>query len=370
MTKTQIPYTKPSITQLEIDYVTDAITNGWGAQCYEYIHKFEKAFSEHLGVEYAIATSSATGALHMGLAALGIGFGDEVIMADTNWVASAAPIVHLGATPIFVDILEDSWCLDPKKVEQAITNKTKAILAVHIYGNLCEMDQLLEIGKKYGIPVIEDAAEAIGSIYRGRRAGSIGEFGVFSFHGTKTMTTGEGGMFITQNRELYEKVLTLSNHGRARDCKKQFWPEIVGYKYKMSNIQAAIGLAQVRRIDELIKKKREIFQYYSSNLLCLGGLEMNPEPKHKTNGYWMPTVRFLRESFDLEHLSSNFKINGIDARPFFWPLSMTPALFSDQYKSNINAYKICFESINLPSFHDISEEQLDRVIEVINKYLR
>jgi perosamine synthetase len=369
MTKTQIPYTKPSITQLEIDYVTDAITNGWGSQCYEYIHKFEKAFGEHLDVEYSIATSSATGALHMGLAALGIGLGDEVIMADTNWIASAAPIVHLGARPIFVDILEQSWCLDPDKIEQLITSKTKAILAVHLYGNLCEMDKLLEIGRRHGIPIIEDAAEAIGSSYHGKRAGSMGEFGVFSFHGTKTMTTGEGGMFVTRKKELYEKVLTLSNHGRARTCNKQFWPETVGYKYKISNVQAAIGLAQVNRIDELIKRKREIFEYYSSNLLCLGGLEMNPELSGLKNGYWMPTVRFKQKNFALENLSNIFKQQGIDARPFFWPLSMTPALSSDEYRLNANAYKICLESINLPSFHDMSIEQLDRVIEIIRKYL-
>jgi perosamine synthetase len=214
--KSRIFYTKPSITELEIRYATDAATTGWGDKCYDYIYRFEDAFKEHLGVKYAIATSSATGALHMGMAALGIGPGDEVILADTNWIATASPIVHLGATPVFVDILEDSWCLDPVLVERAITPKTKAIVAVHLYGNLCEMDQLLAIGEKHGIPVIEDAAEAIGSVYHGKRAGSMGKFGAFSFHGTKTITTGEGGIFVTNDADLYEHVLTLSNHGRAR----------------------------------------------------------------------------------------------------------------------------------------------------------
>ncbi len=249
--KPRIHYTKPSITELEIRYATDAAANGWGEKCYEYINRFEKAFKSHLGVKYAIATSSCTGALHMGMAALGIGPGDEVIMADTNWIATASPIVHLGATPVFVDILPDSWCLDPELVEQAITPRTKAIVAVHLYGNLCDMEQLLSIGKKYGIPVIEDAAEAIGSVYHGKRAGSMGKFGAFSFHGTKTLTTGEGGMFVTNDLELYEHVLTLSNHGRARGQTKQFWPDMVGYKYKMSNIQAAIGCAQIERIERL-----------------------------------------------------------------------------------------------------------------------
>ena len=159
------------------------------------------AFRQHLGVKYAIATSSCTGALHMGLAALGIGPGDEVIMADTNWIATAAPIVHLGAKPVFVDILPDSWCIDPELVEAAITPRTKAIIAVHLYGNLCDMDRLLAIGQKHGIPIIEDAAEAIGSDYHGKRAGSMGKFGTFSFHGTKTLTTGEGGMFVTNDAD-------------------------------------------------------------------------------------------------------------------------------------------------------------------------
>ena len=200
----RIYYTKPSITELEVRYATDAAANGWGEKCYEYIHRFEEAFKAHLGVKYAIATSSCTGALHMGMAALGIGPGDEVIMADTNWIATAAPIVHLGAKPVFVDILADSWCLDPALVEAAITPRTKAIVAVHLYGNLCEMDALLAIGEKHGIPVIEDAAEAIGSVYHGKRAGSMGKFGTFSFHGTKTVTTGEGGMFVTNDAALYE----------------------------------------------------------------------------------------------------------------------------------------------------------------------
>ena len=180
--KSRIFYTKPSITDLEIRYATDAATNGWGDQCYAYLERFEELFKDHLGVKFAIATSSCTGALHMGMSALGIGPGDEVIMADANWIATAAPIVHLGATPVFVDILADSWCIDPDKAEAAITPRTKAIVAVHLYGNLCDMERLLAIGAKYDIPVIEDAAEAIGSVYHGQRAGSMGVFSAFSFH--------------------------------------------------------------------------------------------------------------------------------------------------------------------------------------------
>jgi perosamine synthetase len=362
--KPRILYTKPSITELEIKYATDAAQNGWGDKCYDYINRFEEAFKKHLGVQYAVATSSCTGALHMGMAALGIGPGDEVILADTNWIASAAPITYLGAKPIFVDILPDSWCLDPELVERAITPRTKAILAVHIYGNLCEMEKLLAIGQKHGIPVIEDAAEAIGSIYHGKRAGSMGAFGSFSFHGTKTITTGEGGLFVTNDRNLYEKVLTLSNHGRSRKQTKQFWPDMVGFKYKMSNIQAAIGLAQIERIEELTKRKREIFHYYRDRISEIPGLSINPEPINTVNGAWMPTVVFSSEMrVTREMLQASFTNENIDARVFFYPLSSLP-MFKAK-KSNKVAWDLPTRAINLPSYHEIVDLEQDRVINVI-----
>ena len=363
--KTRIYYTKPSITDLEVRYATDAAANGWGDQCYAYINRFEELFKQHLGVQYAIATSSCTGALHMGMVALGIGPGDEVIMADTNWIATAAPIVHLGAKPVFVDILPDSWCIDPDKAEAAITPRTKAIVAVHLYGNLCDMDRLLAIGEKYGIPVIEDAAEAIGSVWHGKRAGSIGAFGAFSFHGTKTLTTGEGGMFVTNDADLFERVLTLSNHGRARGQTKQFWPDLVGFKYKMSNIQAAIGCAQMERIEELTQKKHEIFAAYRNQLQTLPGVSMNPEPDGTVNGAWMPTAVFAEDTgITREKLQAAFAAENVDARVFFWPLSSLPMF--EPIKANVMAWEIPERAINLPSFHDIMDDELGRVIQVIN----
>lgn len=364
----RIYYTKPSITEKEVAYASDAARNGWGERCYDYINRFEELFKQHLGVRYAIATSSCTGALHMGLHALGIGPGDEVILADTNWIATCAPIVYLGAKPVFVDILPDSWCIDPEKAEAAITSKTKAIIATHLYGNLCDMDRLLAIGERYGIAVIEDAAEAIGSVYKGKRAGSMGTFGVFSFHGTKTITTGEGGMFVTNDPDLYETVLTLSNHGRHREERRQFWPQVVGFKYKMSNIQAAIGCAQVERIEELIRRKREIFLFYQKHLSDFEQITMNPEPPWTQNGYWMPTVVFDKKTgVTREKLLKAFKAENIDARVFFWPLSSLP-MFTPR-KENINAWDIPTRSINLPSYHDIGEDEMRRIISVILQVL-
>lgn len=364
----KIHYTKPSITELEICYAADAAANGWGERCYEYITRFEQAFCEHLGVRHAIATSSCTGALHLGLAALGVGGGDEVILADTNWIATAAPIVHLGAKPIFVDILPESWCIDPVLTEQAITPRTKAIITTHLYGNLCAMEDLLAIGARHNIPIVEDAAEAIGSVYHGHRAGSMGIFGVFSFHGTKTITTGEGGMLVTNDDTLYEHVLTLNNHGRSRTQTKQFWPDFVGYKYKMSNIQAAIGCAQLDRIEELVARKRAIFHYYADHLLGIAGVSMNPEPPGTINGYWMPTVLFAPETgVRQSNLQRLFSEKNIDARVFFHPLSGL-SLFPDAVPA-LYASDIPPRAMNLPSYHCIPEDDLMRVVNVVKSAL-
>lgn len=364
----KIPYAKPSITELEVRYATDAVANGWGEHCYEYIDRFEAAFRDYVGTKYAIATSSCTGALHLGMAALGIGPGDEVILADSNWIATAAPIFHLGAKPIFVDVLRSSWCIDPDLVEPAITPRTKAIVAVHLYGNLCDMDRLISIGDSHGIPVIEDAAEAIGSTWHSKKAGSIGKFGAFSFHGTKTLTTGEGGMFITNDDDLFERVLTLSNHGRSRSETRQFWPELVGFKYKMSNVQAAIGLAQLERIDELVAFKRDIFFKYSKILDNHQGISMNSEPPGTTNGYWMPTVVFdSAKGIHKAQILAAFREAQIDARVFFNPLSSLP-MFSPKL-SNVVSYGLSERSVNLPSFVEITDDEIRRVIRVVEGLL-
>jgi len=366
--RSRILLSRPSITDLEVSFAEDAARNGWGDHCYDYIRRFESAFAAHVGVRHAIATSSCTGALHMGLGALGIGEGDEVILADTNWVATLAPVMHLGATPVLVDILEDTWCLDPDAVRAAITPRTRAIVAVHLYGNLCDMDALLAIGEEHGIPVIEDAAEAIGSCHRGRRAGSMGLFGGFSFHGSKTMTTGEGGMFVTDDADLYEKVLTLSNHGRSRNQSRQFWPDALGFKYKMSNLQAALGCAQLQRVEELIARKRAIFDAYRQALANESGVRMNPELPDTVIGAWMPTV-VLSDATRLTAgtLLQSFGENNIDARPFFYPLSMLP--WMQGHTCGRNALHIAERAVNLPSYHDMSVDDIARVADVIREAL-
>jgi perosamine synthetase len=364
----KIPYTKPSITELEVSLVADAARNGWGDKCYDYIHRYERDFAEYIGVEYAVATSSATGALTLGYSALGLGFGDEVILAESNWVATVSPLVHLGVRPVFVDIDPVSWCIDSESVKRAITSRTKAIVVTHLYGNLANMSELLSIGDHFGIPIVEDAAEALGSRYKGNHAGSMGKLGVFSFHGTKTLTTGEGGMLVTNDPALYSRILTLSNHGRALGEVKQFWPSYPGYKFKMSNIQAALGCGQLMRIGELIGRKRQIFENYKSLLGDHPSISMNPEDEGNVNSYWMPTVVFDKKSgVRTESLVEDFKSADIDARAFFWPLSSLD-FFEDEPKNTVS-WSIPRRAINLPTFYEITHDQQKFIADIILKAL-
>jgi len=353
------------MTELEVGHAHDAADNGWGSRCYQYIEDFQKKFAAYLGVPYAIATSSCTGALHMGLVALSIGAGDEVIIADINWIASASAITYTGATPVFVDVDPINWCISPEAVECAITAKTKAIVATHLYGNMCDMAALQALCDRYGLTLIEDAAEALGSSYHGKKAGGIGKLGVFSFHGTKTLCTGEGGMLVTHDQHIYETVLTLNSHGRSPTSTRQFWAERIGFKYKMSNIQAALGCAQIERINELVARKREIFFYYKEALSCLP-LRMNPEPEGVWNSYWMPTIVANSDvAFNRQTLLDTFKKDSIDGRIFFWPLTMLP-MFNPQFKgSNPVSYGLSERGINLPSYHDLTTAQQDRVIKAV-----
>ncbi|NQV78227.1 MAG: DegT/DnrJ/EryC1/StrS family aminotransferase [Lutibacter sp.] len=361
----KIPINKPSITELEISYVNDAITNGWGAKCYDYINRFEKDFTVFQETKYALATSSCTGAIHLALLALGIEADDEVIVPEITWIASAEPILYIGAKPVFVDVLENTWCIDPEKIEEAITPKTKAIIVVHIYGNLCNMDEIMKIAKKRNLVVLEDAAEALGSEYYGKKAGSIADAGVFSFHGTKTMTTGEGGIMVTNNEAIYEKAKILNDHGRnSKDPEnKMFWMRNYGYKYKMSNLQAALGCAQISRIEELINKKREIFNWYKELLKDIP-CQLNPELENTKNSYWLPTIVFDKSlNFNRNAFFELCKENGIDSRPFFFPLSSLPMF--EELRENKVAYEIYERGINLPSFHTITYEEIEKVSNII-----
>jgi perosamine synthetase len=365
----KIPINKPSITQKEIDYVTDAITNGWGSNCYDYIYKFEDAFKQYQNNKYAVATSSCTGAIHLALLALGVEANDEVIIPEITWIASASPIMYIGAKPVFVDVLKDTWCIDPQKIEAAITSKTKAIIVAHIYGNVCEMDEIMAIAKKHNLKVLEDAAEGLGSEYKGQKCGSIGDVGVFSFHGTKTITSGEGGMLVCNDEAIYKKVRVLNDHGRNPEDteNKPYWMRNYGYKYKISNLQAALGLAQIERAQELINNKIKIFNWYK-DLLKDENLELNPKSNDVINSYWMPTILLPKnKNLKREDFFEICKQNGIDSRPFFYPLSSLPMFTS--VKSNTIAYDLYYRGINLPSFNDITFAEVKLVCDLLINFL-
>ena len=369
----RIPVAGPWITQKEIDYVTDAVTNAWYSNANIYHDRFEKAFATYVGRKYAISLPSCTSALHLALLSLGVGVGDEVIVPDITWIATSAPITYVGATPVFADIDELSWCLSAESFAERITPKTKAVIIVDLYGNMPDMDAILEIAEKYGIAVIEDAAEAIGSEYKGKKAGSFGDVSTFSFHGSKTLTTGEGGMLVTDRKDIYQRCLFLRDHGRDPQS-KMFWNTEVAYKYKMSSMQAALGLAQLERIEELINRKREIFAWYKESLDGFYGITLNQEADRVKNTYWMVTA-ILDEKLAVkkEDMIKRLKEQSIDARPFFYPLSTLPAyqgVLPEPQPQNTVSLSLSRFAVNLPSALNLTQEQVIYVTEGLKRCVK
>ncbi len=369
----RIPVAGPWITQKEIDYVNDAVSGGWYANASNYINKFEAAFASYTGVKYAVAMPSCTAAIHIALLTLNINAGDEVIVPDITWIATAAPINYVGAVPVFVDIDKKTWCISPEAFEAAITPKTKAVIIVDLYGNVCDMDKIKEIARKNGIKIIEDAAQAVGAEYKGRRAGSFGDAGVFSFHGTKTLTTGEGGMFLTDSDEIYQRCIFLRDHGRNTQSGKMFWNDEVAYKYKMSNMQAALGLAQLERIDELIKRKIEIFEMYAELLSSYNMITLNYQAAGTRSAYWMVTA-VLNKKIGLtkEDIIKNMSSQNIDCRPFFYPLSSMPAYegvpgIEKARANNTVSYELSPYAVNLPGALTLTKEKIACVCDSLIK---
>jgi perosamine synthetase len=370
----RIPIAGPWITQKEIDYVTDAATNAWYDNAWDYITRFEKAFADYLGMAHAVSLPSCTAALHLSLLAHNIGPGDEVIVPELTWIATSAPISYVGAIPRFADIDPKTWCLDPKSYEANITSKTKAVIPVDLYGNMPDWAGLAEVAQKHGVPIIEDAAEAVGSTYRGQLAGTFGHTGCFSFHGSKTMVTGEGGMLVTNDEDLYHRIQFQRDHGR-KPGDVTFFNVEVGYKYKMSGLQAALGLAQIERIDELVAKKREIFSWYQAELQDFAEVSLNPEPEDGINSFWMVTALMDPElNIDKLDLMKRMGENGIDCRPFFHPLSSLPAYVDipDRERAqaaNQASYKLSPRGINLPSALCLEQQQVKRVCQELKRLI-
>lgn len=361
-----IPIAGPWITDKEVEYVADAARNAWYSNANEYTSRFEEAFRQYVGRKFAASLPSCTSGLHLSLAALGIGPRDEVIVPDTTWIATSAPISYVGADPVFADIDPVSWCLSAPSFEECITDRTRAAIVVDLYGNMPDMAAILEIARRRGVAIIEDAAEAIGSRYDGRLAGGFGVASIFSFHGSKTLTTGEGGMLVTDDETLFERCLMLRDHGR-RPGDTMFFNAEVGFKYKMSSMQAAMGLAQLERIDELVERKRQVFRWYEEDLASIPGVVLNSQAPGVTNTYWMVTAVWPPElELPKETVMTKLLSAGIHTRPFFHPLSSIPAYrdlpqAAHARRRNTTAYRTAPNAINLPSALSLTRAQVEYV---------
>ena len=370
----------PDITQHEIDVVVDAMKTGWHEKPYYYVEKFQTEFAKYHNRKFAIMTPNCTTAIHLLLSCLGIGDGDEVIAPECTWVASVAPLSYLKAKPVFCDIDKENWCSDPVSIEESITDKTKAIIVVDLFGNMPHMDKIINISKKYDIPLIEDAAEALGSKYKGIRAGKFGIGSVFSFHRTKTLTTGEGGMLLLDDEELYKKCMIWRDHGRdaalpphmRNPNTKMYFNEYVTYKYMPFNLQAAVGYAQFQRIDELVGRKRYQLEFYRNELSDIENLKFNEESDIVYNGAWI-TSMIIGKSYNIDKETFISKMSKIDIpiRPFFYPLSMLPPfnIKENEYK-NPNSYDVSNRGVNLPGSARLNDDDMKFICDGISKVLK
>ena len=354
-----IPISRPSITELEVAHVTDAVRSGWVSSLGPYIEEFETRFAKLCGTRFALAVSSGTTGLHLALMSAGLKAGDEVIVPDLTFIATANAVSYIGAKPVFADIDGKSLGLCAASVERLISSKTKAIIPVHLYGHPADMDPLLALAKRYGLRIIEDAAEAHGARYKGRQAGSIGTCGVFSFYGNKIITSGEGGMITTNDEELWSKAKRLRDH--AMSPTRRYWHEEIGYNYRMTNLQAALGVAQMKRVDELTARRSEIIGWYRENLGGQAGLTLNRVEPWADCAFWMQCVE-VEGLIDgtRNQLMAALKQRGVDSRPYFYPLSEMP-MYAHPATSTPVAHRISQTGLNLPLYVDLTRDEVDLV---------
>ncbi|NWG29551.1 MAG: DegT/DnrJ/EryC1/StrS family aminotransferase [Ignavibacteriaceae bacterium] len=356
------PVYQPNLGGNEKKYVQECLDSTWISSKGKFINQFENNFSNFTGIKNSVAVANGTVALHVALLALGVGKGDEVIVPTFTYIASVNAIHYTGAKPVFVDSAADTWQIDSKKIEEKISIKTKAIMAVHIYGHPCEMDEIKRIALKYKLFIIEDCAEAIGTFYNGRHAGSFGDISTFSFFGNKAITTGEGGMVCTNDDNLADLSIRIKGQGLAKN--QEYFHDIIGYNYRMTNICAAIGCAQLERINEILINKRRVAQNYIDGLKELP-LEYHKEIGKVKHSYWMFTILVKSEKQRIE-LRNYLKEFGIETRPTFHPVHTMPMYIDG------NSYPIAEDlgkrGINLPSYPDLSESDIRFITSKVSDY--
>ena len=357
----RLPVAAPALIGNERQYVMDCLESTWISSTGVYVDRFEAAFSEFCQSQYALTCSNGTVALHLALMALGVGPGDEVLVPTLTYVASANAVTYCGARPVFLESEPSTWNLDPKRIEERITPKTKAIIVVHLYGHPVDMDPVLEIASRHGLFVVEDAAEAHGARYRGKPVGSIGDVGTFSFYGNKILTTGEGGMVTTNSDDLAKRIRLLK--GQGMDPGRRYWFPIVGYNYRMTNVAAAIGLAQLEKIDWHLERRRANANRYSKRLEGVSALFRQVDQPWAQNVYWINSVVLADDvSKSRDEVMSELEDAGIETRPIFYPMHVLPMYQPElQGESYPIAERLSARGINLPSGPELSVEEIDYV---------
>lgn len=361
--KHNIPVYKPSLTGNEKKYVTDCIDTSWISSKGKYVSEFEDSFANYVDIKHAASVCNGTVALHLALIALGIGEGDEVIVPTLTYIASVNAITYTGATPVFVDSLDTTWQVDPEDIQKKISNKTKAIMVVHLYGHPCEMDSICSIARHNNLFIIEDCAEAIGSFYKGKHVGTFGDISTFSFFGNKTITTGEGGMIVTNDETLYQRAVHFKGQGLAKH--RQYWHDVIGYNYRMTNIQAAIGLAQLEQIDKFLNKKQEIAKHYREGFKDLN-IKFHEAHGEIVHSYWMCSI-LVSGSEVRDNVRDFLTAKGIETRPLFYPVHTMP-MYAAKFQKHIVAENLGWRGINLPSFPDLTEDEIQFVIDSVKSF--
>ncbi len=357
-----MPVAMPDLKGNEFNYLTDAFLSTWISSSGEYIQRFESGFAKFCNVKHGVAVSNGTVALHLALIALGVGEGDEVIIPDLTFAATANAVLHANATPVIVDVNKNDWTISPLEISKAITSKTKAIIPVHLYGQPCDMDAIMDIAKKNKLFIIEDCAEAHGALYKGQKVGSFGDISCFSFFGNKVITTGEGGMCVTNSLNLDTEMRTFRDHGMSKS--KRYWHDRVGYNYRMTNLQAAIGLAQLERITEILKWRREIEEEYREKLAKISSIEFQSEIDDRNKITWL--VSIMVNSKNRDNILSKLNSAKIDARPFFYSLG-DMEIFKEYLFSNEQSKLISEKGINLPTNLSVDSETIDRISKVLTQ---
>jgi len=365
-----IPVANPSLDGNELSYLVDCLESGWISSQGTYLRKFEAAFADFLGVEHALAVSNGTVALHLALVTLGIGPGDEVIVPDLTFAASASAVVHAGATPVLVDVEKASWTLDLDKAAAAIGPRTKAIMPVHLYGQPADMDGIMALADRHGLLVVEDAAEALGSTWKGRKVGSFGDAAIFSFFANKIVTTGEGGMAVFADAVKAERARRLRDHGMSPA--RRYWHEEIGFNYRMTNMQAAIGLAQMERIERFIEGKLRLAERYAKGLAEVPGIVLPSVRKDVLNTYWAYSV-LLSDCPSMEErdrVIARLARLGIGTRPLFYPLHVMPAFraFAGNRDLSTTEY-LSARGLSLPSAVTLADREIDFVCQSLRSLL-